>query len=153
MKTSKLFFIAAFALGFSISLAQVVDPIDKNKIANGGYDLVSYFLDDKASQGNPAFTYELNGTKYQFVSAEHLEIFKSNYQKYLPVCDGYCAWGVAEKSKKVPVNPKTYKILNGKLHLFFNGDFGGSQFNALEDWNKNEERLAKKMPENWAKIK
>ena len=96
------------------AIAQVVEPIDKNKIANGGYDFVAYFTDDAAVKGKKEFTQEINGVKYQFASAKHRDLFKKNPEKYLPVCDGYCAWGVAEKGKRVPVNPETFKVVDGK---------------------------------------
>ncbi len=150
---TKFLALAIMVLSYSISHSQVVDPVDKNKIANGGYDMVAYFTDNAAVKGNTEYTAEYKGVKYQFASAEHLNLFKSNPEKYLPVCDGYCAWGVAEKGKKVPVNPQTYKIINGKLHLFFNGDFNGSQFNTLEEWNKNENKLLAELPVKWAKLK
>jgi len=130
----------------------VVDPVDKNKIANGGYDMVSYFTDNAAQKGKPEFTVELKGVKYQFVSEEHKNLFKDSPEKYLPVCNGYCAWGVAEKGKKVPVNPETFKLINGKLYLFFNGDFNGSLFNTLPEWNKNEAKLLTQLPVNWDKL-
>ncbi|HEY9048155.1 MAG TPA: YHS domain-containing (seleno)protein [Ohtaekwangia sp.] len=132
--------------------AQVVEPIDKNKIANGGYDLVSYFTDGAPQKGTQEFTEEIKGVRYQFASAEHKDLFKSNPDKYLPVCDGYCAWGVAEKGKRVPVNPTTYKIIDGKLYLFFNGDFNGKPFNTLPEWNKNEAQLLTALPKKWAAL-
>lgn len=140
-------------LNYGISQAQVVDPVDKNKIANGGYDMVAYFTDNAAIKGNAQYTVEYKGAKYQFASSEHLSLFKSSPEKYLPVCDGYCAWGVAEKGRRVPVNPQTYKIVDGKLYLFFNGDFNGSPFNTLEEWNKNEKELLTELPVKWAKLK
>ncbi|HEV8513332.1 MAG TPA: YHS domain-containing (seleno)protein [Cyclobacteriaceae bacterium] len=150
--TKSLLAIALFING-AITYAQVVEPIDKNKVANGGYDLVAYFTDNAAVKGNKNFTHELNGVKYQFASEEHKSLFKSNPEKYLPVCDGYCAWGVAEKGKKVPVNPETFKIIDNKLHLFFNGNFNGSPFNTLPEWNKNEQNLLTQLPVKWAALK
>lgn len=144
--------IALIIIGAPV-FSQVVEPVDKNKIANGGYDLVAYFADNAAVEGNKEFTQEFKGVKYRFASAEHKSAFTSNPEKYLPVCDGYCAWGVAEKGKKVPVDPKTFKVVDGKLHLFFNGDFNGSQFNTLPEWNKNEKNLLTQLPVNWAKLK
>lgn len=154
MKTiSKI--LAAMALLFmSVSIfGQVVEPVDKNKIANGGYDLVAYFTDNAAMKGKKEFTQELNGVKYQFASLEHKNLFKNDPEKYLPVCDGYCAWGVAEKGKKVPVNPETFKVIDNKLYLFFNGDFNGAPFNTLPEWNKNEQNLLSHLPVKWAKLK
>jgi YHS domain-containing protein len=153
MKTIKNALFALVLLSSSTIFAQNVDPIGKDKVANGGYDLVSYFTDSKATRGSKEFTHEVNGVKYQFASAEHKNLFTSNPAKYLPVCDGYCAWGVAEKGIKVPVNPETFKVIDNKLYLFFNGDFKGSPFNTLPEWNKNENNLLTQLPANWAKLK
>ena len=150
---TKFLAVAIMTFGYSISQAQVVDPVDKNKIANGGYDMVAYFTDNAAVKGNSTYMTEYKGAKYQFASAGHLNLFKENPDQYLPVCDGYCAWGVAEKGRKVPVNPQTYKIVDGRLYLFFNGDFNGSPFNTLEEWNKNEKQLLTELPVKWAKLK
>jgi YHS domain-containing protein len=145
--------IAIFSVSFTYSFAQVVDPVDKNKLANGGYDMVAYFTDNAAIKGSREYTTDYHGVKYQFVSVDHLQLFMTSPEKYLPVCDGYCAWGVAEKGKRVPVNPQTYKIINGKLYLFFNGDFNGKQFNTLNEWNKDEDKLLVQLPVNWSKLK
>jgi YHS domain-containing protein len=90
--------------------AQVVEPVDKHKIANGGYDVVAYFTDQAPAKGKAEYTHEVNGIKYQFASAEHRALFAQSPERYLPVCDGYCAWGVDEKGKKVPVDPRTFKV-------------------------------------------
>lgn len=49
---------------------------------------------------------------------------------------------------QVKINPKTYKILNGQLYLFYN--FAG--YNTLTDWNKNEKDLKSEADQNWKKI-
>jgi YHS domain-containing protein len=151
-KIINAFLTIAILSTFTTVKAQVVDPVNKNKIANGGYDVVSYFTDNAAQKGDLEYTVQLKGVKYQFATEEHQKLFKNNPEKYLPVCNGYCAWGVAEKGKKVPVNPETFKIINGKLYLFFNGDFNGSPFNTLPEWNKNEDSLLKQLPVKWAKL-
>jgi YHS domain-containing protein len=153
MKNLKELFLAISLFASSISFAQNVDPVDKNKIANGGYDFVAYFTSNAAVMGSKEFTYEINGVKYQFASAQHKDLFKSNPDRYLPVCDGYCAWGVAEKGIKVPVNPETFKIIDNKLYLFFNGRLNGSPLNTLPEWNKDEANLLSQLPVKWADIK
>ncbi len=152
MKTIQSLLFASLLLTSFAGFGQI-DPIDKNKIAIGGYDLVSYFTDNAAVKGKKEFTYELNGTKYQFASSQHRDLFQKSPEKYLPVCDGYCAWGVAEKETKFPINPETFKVIDGKLYLFFNGDFNGKNFNTLQEWNKAEPTLLSKLPANWSKIK
>src|SRR5437879_1371389 len=81
--------LVAIVLNYTTSTAQVVDPVGKDKIANGGYDMVSYFTDDAAMKGSKEYTAEYKGVKYQFTSAEHQKMFKSAPEKYLPACDGY----------------------------------------------------------------
>lgn len=153
MKTHKnLLFSLTLLLAGTPIFAQNVDPVDKNKIANGGYDFVAYLSDNKAVKGSKEFATEINGVTYLFASAAHKNLFKSNPEKYLPVCDGYCAWGVAEKGIKVPVNPETFKVINGKLYLFFNGELNNSPLNTLPEWNKNEANLLAQLPVNWSKL-
>ncbi len=153
MKNLKLIIgIALLTLSINYVSAQT-EPIDKNGLANGGYDLVSYFTDSKATKGNDKFSVEIKGVKYLFASEAHQKAFKANPKSYLPQVDGYCAWAIAEKSAKVSVNPETFKVVNGKLYLFFNGDFNGSPFNTLPEWNKDEKNLLAKLPENWAAIR
>ena len=152
MKT-KLQWLGMFMLFFvTLTVSAQVAPVDKNKLANGGYDLVAYFVDGKPEQGQAQYTANYNGVKYQFASPEHQTLFQANPKKYLPVCDGYCAWGVAEKGKRVPVNPETFKIIDDKLYLFFNGKFNGSDFNTLPEWNKDQSRLLEQLPKNWEKL-
>lgn len=151
-KLKSIIVIALLALSSNLISAQT-EPIDKNGLANGGYDFVSYFSDSKATKGNEKFSVELKGAKYLFASAAHQKAFKTNPKKYLPQCDGYCAWGVAEKNVKFPVNPETFKVVDGKLYLFFNGDFKGSPFNTLTEWNKNEKKLLSQLPTNWETVK
>jgi YHS domain-containing protein len=152
MKNLKLFvLVAIMAFTSSISLAQIA-PVDDQKLAIGGYDLVSYFTVSKATKGDKKFTVEYNGANYYFSSASNQKLFKANPTKYLPQVDGYCAWGVAEKSAKFPINPETFKVVNGKLYLFFNGDFNGQPFNTLTEWNKDEAKQLQAIEAAWTQL-
>jgi hypothetical protein len=55
---------------------------------------------------------------------------------------------MGENGGKVKVDPETYKIIEGKLYLFYN--FWNT--NTLEDWNKNEKKLKEAGDRNWSKI-
>lgn len=135
------------------ALAQV-DPIDKNGLAIGGYDLVAYFKSSKAIKGDPEIVSELNGTRYYFSSQENKTEFDSSPKQYLPQYDGYCALAVGTTGKKISIDPKTFKVTDGKLYLFFNGkSFSGTTFNSLEPWLKEEERLIPKCDQMWPKVK
>ena len=55
---------------------------------------------------------------------------------------------MGETGEKVKIDPETYKIIEGKLYLFYN--FWGN--NTLTDWNKNEKPLKIKGDQNWKKF-
>ncbi len=153
MKNLKtLLIVAAFSF-FSNGILAQTQPLDSNKLANGGYDVVSYFAANKAAKGSKQYAATYNGANYYFASAKNKKSFEANPTKYLPQCDGYCAWGVAEKNVKFPVNPETFKIVNGKLYLFFNGDYEGKPFNTLTEWNKDEPNLLHHIDDAWSMVK
>jgi hypothetical protein len=47
----------------------------------------------------------------------------------------------------VDVDPETFKIIDGKLFLFYNKFFN----NTLKSWNRNEVELKTKADANWTK--
>jgi hypothetical protein len=50
--------------------------------------------------------------------------------------------------EKVEVDPETFKIVNGKLYLFYNRYLN----NTLTKWNKDERNLQTKADQNWTRI-
>ncbi|UQD55288.1 YHS domain-containing (seleno)protein [Flavobacterium sp. K5-23] len=153
MKNLKLTLVVAFIALFSNGIFAQVDAIDKTGLAIGGYDVVSYHKNNKAVKGNAADSVKVEKTTYYFASKANANAFKANPKKYLPQVNGYCAWGVAEKDSKFSINPETFKIVDNKLYLFFNGDFNGTQVNTLEIWNKDEAKYVKIIDKKWAMIK
>ncbi len=151
MKTTRMIFTLALVLFVSALGAQVA-PIDKKGLAIGGYDVVSYFS-NKATKGDAKITATHGDATYQFATTANRDTFKKNPSKYLPQFDGYCAWGVGAKSTKFPINPETFEIIDGKLYLFFNGPFNGSNFNTLEAWNQDQDNLLKAANNNWPIVK
>jgi YHS domain-containing protein len=147
-KLFSVVYLLIVANGFS-----QINPIDKNKIANGGYDVVAYFKQNKALKGDKKIESIYNETKYYFSNQENKIAFVENPTKYLPQCDGFCAYGVSEKNAKVSINPETFKIINGKLYLFYNDTFLGTRTNTLIDWNKTETIQLSKIDANWLKLK
>nr|HMT28774.1 YHS domain protein [Bacteroidia bacterium] len=45
-------------------------------------------------------------------------------------------------------DPETFKIIDGKLFLFYNAYFN----NTLKSWNKDEINLKKQADKNWSKF-
>lgn len=116
-------------------------------VAIQGYDPVGYF-DGKPVMGKSEFKWEFNGVAYQFASASTLARFKASPGKFEPAYGGWCAFAMGDYGEKVKIDPLTYKIVDGKLYLFYN--FWGN--NTLKEWNKNEEKLKGAGDRNWAKI-
>jgi hypothetical protein len=151
MKTIKIIFSFALVL-FVTALRAQIAPIDEKGLAVGGYDVISYFS-NKATKGDPKITAKHGDAIYQFATTANRDSFKKNPTKCLPQFGGFCAWGVGAKSTKFPINPETFKIIDGKLYLFFNGPFNGSNFNTLEAWNQDQDNLLKAANSNWPTVK
>lgn len=117
-------------------------------LAIKGYDPVAYFTQNKAVKGSKEQAVSHQGIVYYFSSLANKEAFKANPAKYEPEYGGWCAYAMGEKGEKVPVDPETFKILNGKLYLFYNKYFT----NTLKDWNKDEAALKKNADANWPKL-
>ena len=116
-------------------------------IAVQGFDVVAYF-DGKAVKGNSSMAVIHKGVRYHFSTAENKEEFKKNPDKYEPQYGGWCAYAMGDSGEKVEIDPETFKILNGKLYLFYNKRFN----NTLKTWNKNEQVLKSKADANWSKL-
>ena len=76
------------------------------------------------------------------------EEFKKNPAAYEPQYGGWCAYAMGKDGDKVSIDPETFKIVNGKLYLFYNRAFN----NTLKSWNKDEPTLKTKADANWQKI-
>ncbi len=120
----------------------------QNSIAVQGYDVVAYFTVNKAAKGNSANSVVYQGVKYQFANTANKEEFKKNPSKYEPQYGGWCAYAMGATGEKVEIDPETFKIINGKLYLFYNKLFN----NTLKTWNKDEANLKTKADVNWLKI-
>ncbi|MBC7904693.1 MAG: YHS domain-containing protein, partial [Gemmatimonadaceae bacterium] len=101
-----------------------------------------------AIKGDQQFALNHNGATYYFSSATNRETFRKKPEQFMPAFGGWCAYAMGLNGEKVEVDPKTFKIVDGKLNLFYNRFFT----NTLTDWNKNENVLKQKAAANWSKI-
>jgi hypothetical protein len=85
---------------------------------------------------------------YQFSSATNKEAFLKNQASFEPQYGGWCAYAMGSAGEKVEINPETFKIIDGKLYLFYNAYFN----NTLKSWNKEETSLKAKADVNWKKF-
>lgn len=116
-----------------------------NGIALREFDPVSYFKGSRPLKGNSKFYHHYKGITYYFANAENVEEFKKSPASYEPAYGGWCAYTVALNGERVKVNPVTYKIIDGKLHLFYNYNSD----NRLLKWNQNEKKLKASADKNW----
>jgi YHS domain-containing protein len=121
--------------------------LDK-KVAIQGYDPVAYFTMKKAVKGKSNLASSYEGVTYYFSSQANKDLFLKNPTSYEPQYGGWCAYAMGSSAEKVEVDPETFKIVDGKLHLFYNAYFN----NTLKSWNKDEVNLKAKADSNWKKI-
>ena len=149
-RTIGIILLTVFTLG--IANAQFAIRTKEFNLEKGlaiqGYDPVAYFLQNKAVKGNQQFTALADGVTYHFSSAANKDVFAKDYKKYEPQYGGWCAYAMGANGEKVEVDPETFKIVDGKLNLFYNAFFN----NTLKSWNKDEVNLKKKADNNWKKI-
>ena len=130
----KLFFLLFAGLLFaSVAKAQLyngkpfVNVNDKGVILDG-YDAIAFFTDNKPVKGDAQFQFTYEGAIYCFASKEHLELFKSNPEKYKPQFGAYCAYAVS-LGRTAPIDVNTFSIVNNRLVLQHNE-------RAVNGWNK-----------------
>jgi len=119
--------------------------LGKNALAIQGYDPVAYLTDHKAVEGMKTITYTYRGAVYRFSSRKNLELFKASPDTYEPAYGGWCAYAMGNTGEKVEVDPETFKVIDGKVYLFYNFYFN----NTLKSWNKREGELKSKADNNW----
>ena len=120
-------------------------------VALDGYDPVSYFRGAPA-KGAAARLLTHLGVVYHFSSDENREAFAADPARYEPAYGGWCAWAMID-GEKVEPDPKTFKIVDGRLLLFYNGLLG----DTLAKWNaraakESDARLLALADAQWASV-
>jgi YHS domain-containing protein len=121
--------------------------LDKGKLAVQGYDVVSYFMGEP-QKGKESLSFTYLGIEYWFSNLDNQKLFEKQPEKFEPEYGGWCAFAMGESGEKVKIDPKTYKIIDGRIYLFYNFYFN----NTLIDWNKDEQNLKAKAAANWQNI-
>ena len=117
-------------------------------LAIQGYDPIAYFTQSKGVKGSKDISTTVEGVTYYFSSAANKDLFIKDYKKYEPQYGGWCAYAMGATNEKVEIDPETFKIVNGKLYLFYHSFVN----NTLTKWNKNETVLKNNADKNWAII-
>lgn len=100
-----------------------------------GFSPVSYFTEGRAVRGEARFAAEHDGVTYYLASARELEMFTASPEKYAPQCGGWCAFGMSIEDK-FPVDPTTFRVIDGKLYLFLNNE----EVDASRLWDEGDAR-------------
>lgn len=119
-----------------------------NRVAIKGYDPVAYFTENKAVKGKKEYAVEADGVIYYLSTAANKALFLKNYKAYEPQYGGWCAYAMGYTGEKVEIDPETFKIVDGKLYLFYHTWTN----NTLPKWNKDERNLKAKADKNWETI-
>lgn len=115
--------------------------LDAHGIALSGYDPVAYFDTGQPTPGMATISASFGGARYLFASPSHRRTFLSHPKKYVPEFGGFCAVGTSY-GLKVDVDPKTGKVVKGKLYLnnnskaqaVFDNDTPGTISRAERNW-------------------
>ncbi len=146
--TRILLIVAAFLLTFELSNAQQqakpFNNIDADGVIIDGYDAVAFFTDNKPVKGDPQFKYQYEGATYHFSSQGHLDLFKSNPEKYKPQFGGWCAYAVS-LGRVAPIDVSTFSIVNGRLVIQHNQ-------RAVNGWDKDVAGNLAKADKYWPAV-
>jgi YHS domain-containing protein len=142
MKTLSIFLVS---LAVSATVFSQTSKFNNTKgIAIGGYDVVAYFSQKKATEGSSKYTFDWDGSKWQFSSPANLDSFKLSPEKYAPQFGGYCAYGCSE-SHLAPTDPEAFTILDNKLYLNYNKK-------VKEMWIKDTNNRIRLATEYWSTL-
>ena len=113
-------------------------------VAIKGYDPVAYFTMGRAVKGSEEFTHEWLETKWLFANAEHRNLFAADSLSYVPQYGGYCS-EVTFVDNKADINPTAWRIVNGRLYLFYSEP-------GAEKWSQDDYSV-KKADSAWERVK
>ena len=101
--------------------------VDKDQVALGGYDPVSYHESAGPVKGKSELSTSMDGVKYYFANEKNQATFKEATKKYTPAYGGWCAFLMSRSVKdngqpplRFPSSPTNYAIEDGRLYLFAN---------------------------------
>ncbi|MRG55667.1 hypothetical protein GF108_08740 [Phyllobacterium sp. SYP-B3895] len=156
----------AIALAAAIGMLSFAQPVVAEEFVNTGYfgdvaikgyDPVAYFTQHDAVQGNPQYSYHWLGATWQFANAENRDLFKADPGKYAPQYGGYCADGVSFGTVTTNIDPKAWRIIEGKLYISYDpGTAEGFEksptklTDSQKHWSEVEQTLvSEKQDKNW----
>jgi YHS domain-containing protein len=107
-----------------------------------GYDPVAYFTDGQPTKGASEYGFQWKGITYRFASAENMQRFKADPEKYLPRYGGYCAYAMSI-NRIADISPTEWTIFGGKLYL-------NNNFISQTLWSLDKSGRVETGDRNWA---
>ena len=133
----------------SFNLAAKSKLYSKDNLFLEGYDPVSYLLDNKAKKGLNKISHSYDNTTINFSSEKNKEQFIKDPSRFIPAYNGWCTYAMSASGELVDANPKAFKIIKGRTHLFYKTFWA----NTLEKWNKKDEsKQIESANKNWTKL-
>ncbi|WP_052182792.1 YHS domain-containing (seleno)protein [Rhizobium sp. YS-1r] len=126
-------------------------------VAIKGYDPVAYFVEGKAVEGSEKYSHRWLGAVWHFSSAENRDLFVKDPSSYAPQYGGYCADGVSFGTVTTNVDPRAWRIIDGKLYISYDpGAAEGMEKNPTKvvdsqrHWSEVQQTLiSEKMHGDW----
>jgi YHS domain-containing protein len=124
------------------SPATPINPVNTaGGLALKGHDPVAYFTTGRPTPGTEAHTHRWQGATYRFASADHLERFKADPERYAPRYGGYCAYAMS-LNRIADIDPARWAVVDGRLylnnnrlaHALWSLDRGGHIESADRNW-------------------
>lgn len=90
---------------------------ESSRLMLQGYDVVAYFTDNQARQGDKAHRSQYAATDFYFASSTNKTLFDASPEKYLPQFGGFCVNGILYA---IPMggDPGFWRIYDDKLYIF-----------------------------------
>jgi len=122
------------------------DPINVtlDGVAIKGYDVVAYFLEEKAVKGRKRYVAEFQGATFRFRSPQNRDRFLAGPEAYVPAYGGYCALGIANGYKD-DMHPEAFDIVDGRLYFNLTPSIA-------EGWRTRKHDHIAHADENWPRL-
>ncbi len=119
-------------------------------LALDGYDPVAYFAvgGGKPRKGNEDLALVHEGVRYLFATEANRAAFTKNPETFEPAYGGWCAYAVAVDGSLVEIDPESFLIQDGRLHVFYNGFLSDTR--AL--WRESPPDFGRKAAAHWKQI-
>ena len=121
-----------------------IDPIYTSLFSDkalGGYDTVAYFTEGRAVEGSSAHRTEWRGATWRFTSAEHLETFRADPERWAPAYGGYCAYATAQ-GYTAKGDPEQWTVIDDRLYVNYDAS-------VRKLWLADTERFIRQADANW----